>query len=115
MQVERVIYMLMAQEMERALAFYKDVMGLRVLSQSPGWSELAFGDAIIALHGGGTGELRETGLSFQVKGIDSACAQVASGGGKVTSEPTLRAGEGIKLANVVDTEGNGFTLSEYVG
>ncbi len=61
MKIDRVTYMLMAQDMDRAVAFYLDVIGLEVRSQSPMWSELAFGDAIIALHGGGSGEFQKTG------------------------------------------------------
>ena len=115
MQVEQVIYMLMAQDMDRAIASYRDVIGLNVRSQSPGWSELTFGDAVVALHGGGTPEFKETGLSIQVRDIQQACEEVVSGGGQLRSGPTDRPGEPIKLAHLSDTEGNGFTFSQYVG
>ena len=114
-KVEQVIYMLMAQDMERAVAFYRDVVGLTVKSQSLMWSELAFGDATIALHGGGAGDFNKTGLGFQVSDIDAACQEVLSGGGQVLSGPTDRPGEPIKLAHLADTEGNGFSFSQYTG
>ena len=115
MKIDRVTYMLMAEDMGRAVAFYRDVMGLDVRSRSPMWSELAFGDAIIALHGGGSGEFQKTGLSFQVSDIGAACDEVVSGGGRVLSGPEDRPGEGIRLAELSDPEGNGFTLSQYAG
>ncbi len=115
MKIDRVTYMLMAQDMGRAVAFYRDVIGLELRSQSPMWSELAFGDATVALHGGGSGEFQKTGLSFQVSDIGAACDEVRSGGGRVVSGPEDRAGEGIRLAELSDPEGNGFMLSQYVG
>ena len=115
MKLESVKYMVMVQDMERGIAFYKNVMGLEVKFTSEMWTELGFGGAIIALHGGGSGEFVSTGLSFQVNDIDTACNDVREGGGKVLSGPSDRPGEPIKLADLVDTEGNGFMLSQYVG
>ncbi len=115
MNIENVKFILMVQDMERAVRFYSGVIGLDKKFQSPMWSELAFGDAIVALHGGGKGEFRETGLSFQVANLDAACKEVEAGGGKVRMKPEARKGEPIKLARLVDTEGNGFDLAQNVG
>ena len=52
MKVQAVKYLIMAQDIERGIAFYKNVIGLVVNSKSEIWTELGFGDAIIALHGG---------------------------------------------------------------
>ena len=90
MKVEGVTYMLMAQDMNRAVAFYRDVIGLEPRFSSPMWSELTFGDAIVALHGGGSAELRSTGLSFQVEDLSSAVREIERGGGRVTREPEDR-------------------------
>ena len=114
MKVEGVTYMLMAQDMDRAVAFYRDVIGLEPRFSSPMWSELTFGDAIVAMHGGGSAELRSTGLSFQVEDLSSAVREIERGGGRVTREPEDRPGEPIRLAEVVDTEGNAFALTEMV-
>ena len=122
MKVEGVTYMLMAQDMDRAVAFYRDVVGLKPRFSSPMWSELTFGDAIVALHGGGivalhgggSAELRSTGLSFQVEDLKSAVREIERGGGRVTREPEDRPGEPIRLAEAVDTEGNSFALTEMV-
>ena len=112
-EIQSVKYMLMAQDMHRAIRFYRDVIGLEVKFESPEWSELVFGDAIVALHGGGTGALRTTGLSLQVKDIRAACAEVEAGGGRIASPPMERPGEPIILAEVIDPEGNQFSLTEY--
>ena len=114
MKVEGVTYMLMAQDMDRAVAFYRDVIGLELRFSSPMWSELTFGDAVVALHGGGSGEQNTTGLSFQVEDLNSAVREIERGGGRVTREPEDRPGEPIRLAEVVDTEGNAFSLTEMV-
>ena len=112
MKVEAVKYMLMAQDMDRAVRFWRSVVGLVVTTTSPNWSELAFGDATVALHGGGTGELNMTGLGLQVADVEAACREVKVGGGSVVSPPEDRPGEPIILATLADTEGNGFMLSQ---
>lgn len=109
-----VYYMLSAQDMDRAVAFWRDTIGLQVKSQSPEWSELHHPDsptAIVALHGGGSGELNRTGLGFDVADIAAACDEVDRAGGKVAMAPTERPEEGIVLADLVDTEGNTFMFS----
>ena len=88
MFVESVKYMLMAQEMDRAVRFYRDVIGLEVKFESREWTELAFGNAIIALHGGGAGKYQKTGLSFQVRDIATACKEIEAGGGKIAMSPS---------------------------
>lgn len=115
MQVETVKFMLMAQDMDRAVAFYRDVVGLSVRFASSHWTELTHGDAVVALHGGGSGEFVETGLSLQVADADAACDTVAAGGGTVRNAPEQRESEPIRLARVTDTEGNGFMITQYVG
>ena len=42
-QIEGVTFILMAREMDRAVAFYRDVVGLDLRSASPRWSELERG------------------------------------------------------------------------
>ncbi len=115
MLVESIKYMLMAQDMGRAVRFYRDVLGLKVAFESPEWTELTFGSAIVALHGGGGGAYRKTGLSVQVRDIVSACKEIEVGGGRIALAPQNRPGEPIKLAEVMDTEGNAFSLTQYIG
>jgi predicted enzyme related to lactoylglutathione lyase len=106
--------MLMAQDMNRALAFYRDVFGLAVKESSPWWSELACGDAIVALHHGGDGSRHPTGLSLQVDDIEEAARRAQAAGATLVHGPEARAGEGIKLADLIDPEGNTFMMSQQI-
>jgi lactoylglutathione lyase len=42
-------------DMQRSLAFYRDVLQLPLRFESPHWSEFATGDATLALHAGAAG------------------------------------------------------------
>ena len=114
MKVEKVVFMLMAQDMDRAIGFYRDVIGLSVNYQSPSWTEMAHGDAVVALHSGGNGDLHKTGLGFTVSDIQTACQEVREGGGRVLSEPSERPSEPIMLAHLADTEGNGIEFAQDI-
>ncbi len=37
-------------DMDRAVKFYRDVLGLPLKFESPGWSEFATGETTLALH-----------------------------------------------------------------
>ena len=106
--------MLMVTDMDRAVAFYRDTFGLRPGVESPYWSELAFGDAALALHAGAAAAVRDTGLALQVDDLDEACALVLTHGGQVLSNPEDRPEEGIRLATVADPEGNRFSVGQQL-
>lgn len=112
MKIRSVKCMLMAQDMDRAVAFWRDVVGLEVQLHTPHWSELRWSDAVVAIHGGGTGEGHASGLGLEVEDLERACREVEAGGGRVLSRPEDRPGEGLRLAGLVDTEGNAFALSQ---
>ena len=105
-------FMIPVQDMERAIAFYTTVFSLDVSFHSSHWSELKYQSSIIALHGGGSAQFRNTGLSFTVDNIQGACDAVVHAGGLVRSGPEDRGDEGIILAHLTDTEGNGFMISQ---
>ena len=78
--IEAIKIILMVEEMGRAIAFYRDAIGLEVIQESAMWSELAWGDAVVALHAGGpVVETRETGLSIQVSDLETACRRAERG------------------------------------
>lgn len=112
--IRSIKYLLNVKDMERAVGFYRDALGLDVKVQSDSWSELAHGDAIVALHGGGTGGYNETGLSFTVDDIEAACKDVVAHGARMRSGPSARPGEPIRLAEVTDPDGNGFMISQDI-
>lgn len=114
MRVQKTYFMLMAQDMDRALAFYEGALGLQRTLASPYWSELLSGAAVVALHGGGDGQRQRTGLGFEVDDLEAACASVRAHGGHIEKEPEARPGEPIRLAEARDPEGNVFSLAQHV-
>ena len=72
-------------------------------------------DAVVALHSGGNGEYRSTGLGFTVADIAAAWEEVSrGGGGGIFHHPEERTGEGIIPAHLADPEGNGFGFVQSV-
>ncbi|HMI45751.1 MAG TPA: VOC family protein [Gemmatimonadaceae bacterium] len=114
MKVTKTYFMLMAADVVRGASFYKKAFGLKAGGyESPEWTELVQNGATVALHrGGASSSERDTGLGFYVDDIDAACNAVAASGGKIIKPPEARAGEGIKLATAVDTEGNRFSITQ---
>ena len=115
MKPQAIKYMLIAHDMDRAVKFYRDTMGFDESFSSPYWSELKFGDAILALHGGGEGNSNETGLSIQYEDVQLAFSTAIKAGATSIKEPEQREGEPIILASVCDPEGNIFMITQYVG
>ena len=113
MQVTKVMYMLWVSDMEKSVGFYRDVIGLDVKVQSPGWSELAFGNATVALHLGRDENYRMTGLNFEISEIDVACREIESAGGRVVDGPYGGGVPGLQLADVEDLDGNRFQFSHH--
>lgn len=115
MKLEKIKYLLLVQDMKRSIAFYQSVFGLVPTVETEWWSELTFGDSIVALHGGGDPSQRSTDLSFQVDNIVAACRIIRENGGTIVGDPERREGEPIVLATFTDTEGNVVMLTQWVG
>lgn len=115
MKPAAVKFLLMVQDMDRAVAFYRDTLGFSESFSSPHWSELRFGDAILGLHGGGDGTRRETGLSVQYADVPVAFDLAVAAGAVPVQPPEQREGEPIILATIADPEGNEIMLTQYVG
>ncbi|MFT4176490.1 MAG: VOC family protein [Luteolibacter sp.] len=112
---EAVKYVLYAQDMNRAVAFYRDIMGFAEGFVSPDWSELRFGDTILGLHGGGDGSRNPTGLSIQYADVFGAYALAIESGATAIQAPEQREGEPIILSSIADPEGNILMLTQYTG
>ena len=113
MNVELLKCMLWARDMGRAVAFYRDVIGLSIRVESPWWSELEKGGFIVALHAGADEGTRKSGLGIQVEDLETAVAEAKAGGATVLAPPRC---EGpVHLADLVDPEGNEFTFSQLAG
>lgn len=105
-------HVLVAADMRRAVAFYRDLFDLDERLVTDWWSELACGDAIIALHGGHDGSRNVTGLSFQFESVIDAAKKIERAGGRIITFPAIRPGEPILLGTVRDPEGNEFFITE---
>jgi len=114
-QVERVKYIIWAADMDRAVTFYRDVLGAEVVRQNDVISEITICGATIGIHGGGEGKRTWTGMSFQVADVVEGAKEVVAGGGQLTSEPEPEDGEPPHLAMCMDTENNEFMLTRKRG
>ena len=113
MEVTKILYMLMVSDMSKSVGFYRDVIGLDVQVQSPGWSELTLGNATVALHISRNAGNRATGLNFEVSNIEDACNELDAAGGSVIQAPYGGGVPGLLLADVEDPDGNGFQFSHH--
>lgn len=107
-------HILVAADMMRAVAFYRDILSLEVRFITAWWSELAFGDAIIALHGGHDGSPHPTGLSFQFESVIDAAKRLEKAGGRILSFPAIRPGEPVLIGQIRDPEGNELFITEVL-
>lgn len=78
MQPKLSIVCVRVSDMERALAFYRDRLGLALHFSSPHWAEFDAGPLRFALYGGGqpSPERRFTGIAFQVDDLAAAVAEL---------------------------------------
>ena len=115
MALKSAVMMLNVADMDRAVAFYRDGLGLEVAFQTPYWSEMRCGAARIALHPGGDGSRRECGINFEVDNLEADVARCAAAGGVIEKAPEHRASQKISIATARDPEGNVFYLVQPLG
>jgi catechol 2,3-dioxygenase-like lactoylglutathione lyase family enzyme len=97
-------------DMDRAVAFYRDTLGLTLKFASPGWTEFATGETTLALHpASAQNPAGSTHLGFVAENIDQLYRELAGKGVAFTRVPTPE--HGVKLAEFVDTEGARCSLS----
>ncbi len=114
-KIQVIKYMLMAKDMQRAVNFYNHVFGLTPSFQSDHWTELPHNQNIIALHGGWDGSDNPTGLSIQTADVHATADRIEHAGGLITNPPHQRPNEPIILGHARDTEGNEFSITQWVG
>ena len=98
-------------DMNRAVAFYRDVVGLPLKFQSPEWSEFATGETTLALHPASAknpaGKLE---MGFTVPDLQQFHAELQSKGVEFPMPPAKQ-GFGGTLAQFVDSEGAHVSVS----
>ena len=104
------------RDMDRATRFYSNVFDAPVLTSSPGWTELDFGDVKLALHilGHDMGEkpIPHAGINFMVDSIEEIQARIESFGGELWELREPDDFVPVRVASVRDCEGNGFELRQ---
>jgi predicted enzyme related to lactoylglutathione lyase len=97
--------------MERATAFYARALGAAVSFSSPGWSSLHIAGVRVGLALNPQHAASKIGLHFAVNDLAAARAEMERAGGRIVA-PSIEVAPGVVVADVMDTEGNTFTLAQ---
>ena len=98
-------------DMDRAVAFYRDTLGLPLTFSSPHWSEFATGETKLALHP--ASEKNPPGtmeMGFHVPDLAVFHERMAAKGVTFSMPPTKQDFGGM-LAQLVDSEGSHISVS----
>ncbi len=113
------IFIHYVHDMQRAIRFYRDTLGLDLDQESPGWTTLRCGDALVALHIHSAemeeGPLPHAGLNLRVDDLDAAVEEAKTAGADVRAIREAGGGVPVRLAELRDPDGNGFELRQFVG
>ena len=97
-------------DMDRAIAFYRDKLGLELKFQSPFWSEFATGDTVLALHpASDENPAGGVELGFAVEDLGGFYARRDELGVEFTREPKEE--HGVHIAQIRDVDGAGVSVS----
>jgi predicted enzyme related to lactoylglutathione lyase len=92
-------------DMDKAVKFYRDVLGLKVKFESPGWSEFVTGETTLALHpASDKNPAGKVELGFTVADVETFYRDM-SAKGVLFSMPPKKQDFGGVLAQFVDSEG----------
>jgi len=98
-------------DMDRAVAFYRDVIGLPLKFQSPEWSEFSTGDVTFALHpASDKNPAGKMELGFSVSDLQAFHSEMQSKGVRFPMVPSKQDFGGM-LAQFVDSEGAHVSVS----
>jgi len=93
-------------DMNKAVKFYRDVLGLPLKFESPGWSEFATGETVLALHPASVeNPAGKVELGFTASDVDAFYRDM-SAKGVLFSMPPKKQDFGGVLAQFVDSEGS---------
>jgi lactoylglutathione lyase len=115
--------MINVSDMSRSVAFYRDILGLSLKFESPGWSEFQTGTTTVALHHtraaeGGAGKAPAEpvagtcAIGFSVENLEATHRQLSARGARFVLPPTEQANEGIRIAVCVDPDGLAISFAE---
>lgn len=100
---------LFTKDMPGMTAFYRDVLGLRLLKDEKGWKEFDANGCVIALHNG-TSEVgrQPPKIGFWADDIAAARQELIGRGAKMSK---VMAGAGLVRCQGKDPNGNLFSIS----
>ena len=104
--IKRVI--LFVEDVPKLTEFYEKKLGLKVALRTPEFVDFEAGACHLALHKG-TSRPGRTKICFYAADVSKARAELLARGIEMGKDPG--AGEGIKLCDGKDPEGNPFQLS----
>jgi len=110
LQIRRI--MLFVNNIEKMTDFYENKIGLPVLLRDTGFVDFDAGSCRLALHGSRRVEPGATKICFFAEDVSAARAELVARGVKMGKDPGL--GDGLKLCNAKDPEGNIIQLSNRV-
>ena len=96
--------------MDRAVAFYRDTLGLKLKFASPEWTEFATGETTLALHPASSeNPAGSTHLGFGAPDVRAFHEALTAAGVRFTRPPEPL--HGVTLAEFVDSEGARCSVS----
>lgn len=99
-------------DMDRAVKFYRDVVGLPLKFQSPGWSEFSTGETSLGLHpASDKNPVGSIELGFNVTNLDKFHQEMTARGVQFSMPPTKQDFGGT-LAQFIDSEGRRCSVAE---
>ncbi len=99
-------------DMDRAVKFYRDTLGLPLKFESPGWSEFATGETTLALHpASAKNPAGAVELGFTVANVEEFHRNMLSKGVRFSMPPTKQDFGGL-LAQFADSEGAYCSVAE---
>ncbi len=106
------LIMVVVKNLDRSVAFYRDVLGLKFTMQQPKWAQFDCGNIQLGLHPEGE-EVKASPTSgctfaFYVDNIDKTVRELKANGAKMLSE--VRQEEFGLWALVADPDGYGIQL-----
>jgi predicted enzyme related to lactoylglutathione lyase len=99
-------------DMDRAVKFHRDVLGLPLNFQWPGWSSFVTGETMLALHpASAKSPAGSVEIGFTVKDLQKFYQDMTAQGVRFTMPPTQQ-DSGRMLAQFVDSEGGRCSVGE---
>jgi catechol 2,3-dioxygenase-like lactoylglutathione lyase family enzyme len=97
-------------DMDKAVVFYRDTLGLTLKFQSPGWSEFVTGETTLALHAASEAHpAGSTELGFSVEDLRQVHHDLSAKEVVFTKPPAEL--HGALLATFLDSEGAEVSIS----